>query len=569
MYSDPDSWLGQGEHRFFSAPKTPFYVQTHGDVIEVMIWDANEHWTMQVAPPPGQRLQPGVYAAAVEPSNRTGSHPGLIVYGDGRHDGGYGFFEVKDVAFGADGSVSRLWIVWVMQIRASPATFGELRYNVPLAPGQLAADPTRVRWGPFDVGRTGVSVPVRLAPSGDSGRVATVAVEGADAALFPLQADGCSGRSLGEGEYCTVEVAFRPAEPGTRRAALHVTDGSGASLLVPLDGYVYGGRTRLVLDSDPGDYVGQGRHYEYQQGSALVDVSATRDGWSFGLRHPSDWWSGVFEVADGDTLRPGTTYTGAQRVGYNGDGPGIDVVGNGRGCSRMAGDFTVRDLEIDQDGRSTEFAGSFVEHCEGAEPAFRGLVEFRAGNDVPPPPWGLPQMPAGAPSWWTTGDPPGSEADPGAQQPGATGAPTAPVDTQSGPGANAPAGDARGQRRTAGRYGHPRCPGRTFGRADAIEGRAAADRLHGSSHAELFRAGAGADRILAGAGADCIDAGRGDDKVRAGRGNDIVVAGRGSDRVDCGAGRDLAYAGRRDRVRGCEHVIRAGGRGGGSRASRR
>jgi hypothetical protein len=60
--------------------------------------------------------------------------------------------------------------------------------------------------------------------------------------------------------------------------------------------------------------------------------------------------------------------------------------------------------------------------------------------------------------------------------------------------------------------------------------------------------GPGKDNLTGGAREDLVAGGGGDDL--------ILVDGGRRDEVDCGAGRDEAFAGRRDKVRRCERVVR-------------
>lgn len=55
--------------------------------------------------------------------------------------------------------------------------------------------------------------------------------------------------------------------------------------------------------------------------------------------------------------------------------PGLDLVGEGRGCNEVAGAFTIDELVV-QDGRLVEFEADFEVHCEGREPAARGHVRI-------------------------------------------------------------------------------------------------------------------------------------------------------------------------------------------------
>lgn len=100
-----------------------------------------------------------------------------------------------------------------------------------------------------------------------------------------------------------------------------------------------------------------------------------------------------------------------------------------------------------------------------------------------------------------------------------------------------------------------RCTPKRFD--DRISGTRRPDRIRGSNASELIRSRGGNDAIRARGGSDCVMPGKGRDLVSAGAGNDrILAAGKGRDRVRCGSGEDVARVGSRDRVSGCERVVR-------------
>ena len=79
-------------------------------------------------------------------------------------------------------------------------------------------------------------------------------------------------------------------------------------------------------------------------------------------------------------------------------------------------------------------------------------------------------------------------------------------------------------------------------------GTAAADELTGTPKADALDGLGGRDRIAGGRGADLL---------LGGAGRDVLFARDGTrDRVRCGPGRDVARVDQRDRVRGCERVLR-------------
>lgn len=100
-----------------------------------------------------------------------------------------------------------------------------------------------------------------------------------------------------------------------------------------------------------------------------------------------------------------------------------------------------------------------------------------------------------------------------------------------------------------------------FGSADRLRGEGGHDCLIGGPGADRLTGGEGADRLTGGPGRDALIGGPGVNAYDAGGGNDVVRARNGTaEIVRCGSGRDRAYVDRRDRTRGCELSLVAGGR---------
>ena len=135
--------------------------------------------------------------------------------------------------------------------------------------------------------------------------------------------------------------------------------------------------TALVLDSDAGDYIGQGQLYDIEPafgggsgtaGLIMMEVS----GWFLNFRGP-----------DGEALTTGS-YEDAQRAfGAEPGYPGLDVYGQGRGCNQLTGRFQILQAPtFDGAGTLTAFAADFEQHCEGLVPALRGAVRINSGVPI-------------------------------------------------------------------------------------------------------------------------------------------------------------------------------------------
>jgi len=141
----------------------------------------------------------------------------------------------------------------------------------------------------------------------------------------------------------------------------------------------------LSFSGDPGDYITGGASYSYStangdaisvssDANALVSISVNA--------YNGDWWYLDISAPSGQTLVPGT-YTDAHRYPFNGTGPGLSLVGNGRGCNALTGSFTVINAVFGPNNYVQTFDATFEQHCEGFPEAARGEVHI--ANPPPPP----------------------------------------------------------------------------------------------------------------------------------------------------------------------------------------
>jgi hypothetical protein len=172
-------------------------------------------------------------------------------------------------------------------------------------------------------------------------------------------------------------------------AILAVRDGSGAVRRAVLDGAGIGGTTAFTMDSDPGDYIGQGQQWAYSPSNATIFADGSRRFISASIDgNDGAYWSAQFEAPQGDILAAGTTYTGALRYPFNGGATGLSVYGDGRGCNTLTGEFTVNDIKVAPDGTLLHVGIDFEQHCEGGSAALYGTLEYRVptGDVVRPDP---------------------------------------------------------------------------------------------------------------------------------------------------------------------------------------
>ena len=487
---------GRRRGRAGHAEYTPDW---QGDILEV--------GPLKLAAPPGETLHTGVYDPVTYAYARDGAHAALDVDGCDPFEAR---FDVRDLAWGADGLPIRLWVVYEQHCYRDETTYGELRLNEP-DDGPASAVPGLLRFGAVEPGGVGEATPVAVYARSAT-TVSSVDVTG----NFPIAEDDCSGHALAAGDSCQVWVRFTPIGAGTYDGSLvaHLRDGA---VTVPLQGFSYGGASGVTLHGDPGEPLTHGGDLGYSPANANIWVDGSDD-----VRFEAWGADGAIVTGDlaappGQALTPGA-YSAAVRTSTPGrSGPGFDIAVDGSGCNTDDGSFAVTELARRADGGIARVRAEFTQHCDHEAPALHGVVAWRAGNTTPPAPWMTPTTTAAPPT--TTAAPPATAASP-----------APPTSSAASPLASAaPALPAR----------RPAIPARAdCAHLHRVTGTRRADHLTGTKRG------------------DCLRGGKGRDVLRGRAGNDVLVGGPGRDVLDCGPGRDLAVAGKGDRVRGCERVVR-------------
>jgi Ca2+-binding RTX toxin-like protein len=557
LYSDTGDYIGQGTQNVYTGSITSSASADDGTVSV-----GAGGYTFEFAAPAGSALATGSYENAQRAAFRDAGRPGIDVSGNGRGcNTDAGRFEVKDISLSGT-TVQRLWLVYEQHCEGGyPAAFGEVRIGETGATGGAAVAPAEVLWPHEDVGAPGTVVPV-LVKATQAMQITSASLTGANASDFSVRTNECAGVSLTAGSSCRVWIRFNRTTAGARQAALELTGSDSSSYSVDLEGSNYGGRTRIVMVSDYGDWVGDGMSYSYSPANATLAFSGLAQKASFSLdAADGSWWSGDFAAGNGDILAAGSTYS-AVRYPFNGSGPGMDVFGNGAGCNTLTGTFTVNGVSFDSTGALASLSLTFIQHCDGAAPALCGIVEFRATGTSPgdTPPGGCTTAQPGSGSGGGSGG--GGTGPAPTPSPNPTFTPSSTPPVSSPPPGPPPAPAATFPSSSP-------CTIGRFAKLPARIGTAGRDTLLAGTSLSLRFAGLGGNDVIDGtAGVDCLDGGPGNDTLFGGRGNDRLVGGPGNDKLhggpgrdvlECGSGKDVAYITPGDKTIGCERKVRERG----------
>ena len=256
--------------------------------------------------------------------------------------------------------VATFTVVTAMDTTPAPFAFAPM-IGAPLGV-QLASDPITV---------SGLNTPAPISIVGGE-----YAVGGQ--AFTSVPGTVCNG--------CSVEVRVATAASyGTTTSATLTIGGVSAAFtvttLVPSDGPFW----ELFYVSQPGDYIGAGRtrliHFGPGHPDTLWNTPGTFDnGISVALRalDLAWWWTLSLDApGTGAALRPGR-YENATRWPFNGDRPGLDFSGSGRGCNILAGSFDILDLGFEADGQLQRLAVNFEQRCESSSATLVGELRFNS-----------------------------------------------------------------------------------------------------------------------------------------------------------------------------------------------
>ncbi len=140
--------------------------------------------------------------------------------------------------------------------------------------------------------------------------------------------------------------------------------------------------TYIYLNSQPGDYIGQGMTHTFTPADGTFSIFNTTSTVSVYFHNAdySESWYLVFGSPKSLKFAKGE-YEGAQRTPFRSPTrPGVDVSGDGRGCNTDAGQFLVTDFALATDGTVSRLAIDFEQHCEIFGPALYGSIRYNSAT---------------------------------------------------------------------------------------------------------------------------------------------------------------------------------------------
>lgn len=378
MSSDLQDWIGKGAQLFLDSALTPVGGPATPQQIQI---SADPGWQFTFTPGSGKTFAVGTYGldTGIDSGPWFPGMPTIRLAGPGRSCSStqQSWFQILDLA-GTAGQLQRFDLVFVAHCEGyAAAAFGEIRYNEP-DPTGWALSAAHIAWPDTEPGHA--ATPAAVTVRNDTGAPASVGpatISGTGRAAFT--ASGCTSRVLAPGASCQLQLGFSPPVRASYPATVTLPIGS-RSATVALRGSSGDGRTSLRIDGSFG-FGNAGGHYLFTSANSLMLVqSGTQQLKMNATSTMTNWWNVQVAAPLGQQLSVGTftthRYPTATAVG-------LDVGGQGAGCSSATGTITIRQVA----GYSilpalSRFDAVFSTHCDGFSQSIDGQLQFH--STLPP-----------------------------------------------------------------------------------------------------------------------------------------------------------------------------------------
>jgi hypothetical protein len=157
-----------------------------------------------------------------------------------------------------------------------------------------------------------------------------------------------------------------------------------AGLWEPAAGTTPGTGNYIYLESQAGDYIGQGQNHLYSQADSLITVSDAGGRLAVSINGNENWF-GDFQVMSSINFLEVGYYGDLGRYPFQNPAKGgLSWSGEGRGCNTLTGWFVVD--SVTYDGNTlTAIDLRFEQHCEGGGPALNGEIHWDINDSTSPP----------------------------------------------------------------------------------------------------------------------------------------------------------------------------------------
>jgi len=138
------------------------------------------------------------------------------------------------------------------------------------------------------------------------------------------------------------------------------------------------GAWTLHMDSEPGDYIGQGQTYDFSSPGDRISAGGAPDHLDFAVHAAgtgSEYSAGFF-APPGQALYAGVTYTDNAETSATPSDAGMAMGAESRGCNTGVGSFTVDEIAFAPDRTLRAAVVRWTFRCDRGAPAIRGSWSF-------------------------------------------------------------------------------------------------------------------------------------------------------------------------------------------------
>lgn len=379
-FSSDGDYIGQGQEQTLSSTDGTVTASASGANDSVSFsWDgASIFWNLVLKTANDVVLAIGNYEDAVRAVAST-TNPGLDFSGDGRGCNTLaGRFVVYEVTFAGPGNVTSYAADFEQHCEVvGPALLGRVRYNsaVPFDEGepraQAGSDLVTVDGLPISLdGRASTSGTLATISSYQwsvTNSVSALINDNSSALATIMPTNAVPPNDADVTANLQLRVSNTHKYEHTDSVSVRVKNKNGPQ------NYVY-------LDSASGDAIGLGlKRFLDAEGATFTATQSNNQSVSIAYNAGVSW-SLQFAAPVGSELAVGR-YENVVQLPMNMAEGGLDISGEGRSCTLVAGNFEIFEFEVDGLGNVVRFSADFEQFCDGSLQPLLGQVRF---NSVDP-----------------------------------------------------------------------------------------------------------------------------------------------------------------------------------------
>jgi hypothetical protein len=367
--SEPGDYIGLGGSGSFSPSNSTLTMDGDATAVILSAEVPFDRFTAVIAAPQGQHLTPRTYTGATRWGNNVGAEPGVTAYGFGRGcNTAVGSFELHQLYL--DSAGTPIYVDADLVQHCEGPNVPALHVHM-FSDALAAANPPTTSDDAFTVESdttasiTAADLLLNDRDPDPADSVTSVRIAGGPAHGFLTPTP--------DGFDYTPDAAFDGYDSFTYEAEDTTGRWSSAGTVAltvgtpPQDLFTYEGAT--------GESVSQGRTATFVHADSEFEMQGSHDALRLDVRGNQETWTVALQAPAGEQLTPGT-YPDAVRGAAEGKA-GLDVSGDGRGCSSAFGNFTINAIAFADDGTPSMLDADLEQHCEVASwPALRASIRY-------------------------------------------------------------------------------------------------------------------------------------------------------------------------------------------------